>query len=80
MIDIQYVDDIPDKLKMKARRMLNLIQIGNFRWKKLKSLPKYLAFRLNPNYRILLSDAGLALVCNHDTYARKIKTLKRKVA
>jgi len=77
MIDIVFAGPIPNHIRNKAFFVLDhhTAQKG---WRKIHSLGRYFSFRLNRNYRIIRTADGNFIVCNHDLYEKKIKTIKRK--
>lgn len=76
MRDIELIGNIPPEIIKKAQSALKKTKSFHSGWKRLSGLSSHLAYRLDSNYRILLSETGNAIVGNHDVYSRKIKNLK----
>jgi hypothetical protein len=76
MKNIEFIGNIPPEIVEKAQSTLKKTKSFHSGWKRLSGLPSHLAYRLDCNYRILLSETGNAIVANHDAYSRKIKNLK----
>lgn len=79
MNELIFAGQIPDKLKQKAFLVVSnpALRVGNG-WKKINGLRDWFSCRLNDNYRLMRTFGGPYLVCNHDVYERKNKTLKRQ--
>ena len=68
--------EIPKQMLNKAFEIMQLFLRGiRIKWKKLSGLPWY-SFRLSMNYR-LLTDGNIFFVGNHDSYEKKIETIKK---
>lgn len=75
MIELIFAGPVPERLKEKA--FLTVHSSYATGWKKIAGLQSYFSFRLNNNYRILRSENGRVLVCNHDIYEKKIRLIRK---
>ena len=72
------LSSIPQELLNKAAKIIELFLKGvRHGWKKLVGLKNdFYSFRLSMNYR-LLTDGITFFVGSHDSYEKKIETIKR---
>jgi len=73
---VEFSRNVPGRIKEKAINALTDIDMS--RWKKLSGLKELYSYRLDMNYRIILSLNGKAKVSDHDKYEKKIKIIKRR--
>ena len=78
MSKLLFTAHVPENLKAKAHE---ISESEDFRigcgWKKIAGLKDWFSYRLNNNYRLLKDYDGSCIVCNHDVYQKKIRSLKR---
>lgn len=73
-----YSGKVPSNIKVKATTLIeSSTVIFDSGWKKIRGLHEYYSFRLSRNYRALGKVNSPILVCNHDVYEKKMKTLKK---
>lgn len=73
-----WIGAIPPHIISKAKSAIKSPLIIGNGWKKLNGIQNCLAFRLNNNYRVLCWQRNEFIVCDHDTYEKKIKILRSK--
>ncbi len=79
MSELIFAGQVPTNIKEKAMVLMASEKVHcSSRWKKIRGLHRYFSMRINNNYRVLSTGDSLPIVCNHDVYERKIKTLKRR--
>lgn len=73
-----WIGAIPAHLVSKAQIAINSTPSIGDGWKKLTGLKDCFTFRLNNNYRVLCWRKREYIVCDHDTYEKKIKLLRSR--
>ena len=66
----------PDRLVVKARKILNDRHQLSIRARKTNRSRQWCSVRLNMRFRLLISEHYLAYIANHDRYERMINKLK----
>lgn len=75
-----WIGSIPPHIISKAQSAMNSSPVKGTGWKKINGLRNCLSYRLNPKYRVLCLKGTEFIICNHSTYEKKIKTLRKKAA
>lgn len=77
MQQLEIMGSCPNKIIIKAKRLLNSLNMPPVKPKKLSGMKRAYSIRINKNYRILLSDDNQAYIGSHKQYEKKIKNLKK---
>jgi hypothetical protein len=66
----------PKRIVDKAKSIMT-DGIGNDSKRKLRVLKHYYSVKMSRGYRLILSTNRTAFLCNHDSYIKQIKRLKK---
>lgn len=73
-----WVGSIPSRIAIKAKAVMAFPPPNGSGWKKISSSKNCFSFRLNNKFRVLCWRGRDFIVCDHDTYERKIKTIRKQ--